>query len=192
MNLPMSLHLRGHHPGVQCFSTSVVRPFAKLVRLPVQLYGIKGCYATALYYAASEQNKPEQVEKELLRVAQILKEPQMASLKSLSSITAEERFSPLTSNTTNLLAENGHMSNTPGVMPAFPTVSVHRGEVPCTVTTASPLDEATLTKLKMVLKSFLSKDQVMGGMMVPTGEKYVGMSVKHKIWKLSKAMQKIL
>uniref|UniRef100_A0A8D1E092 Oligomycin sensitivity conferral protein n=1 Tax=Sus scrofa TaxID=9823 RepID=A0A8D1E092_PIG len=191
MNLPMSLHLRGHHPGVQCFSTSVVRPFAKLVRPPVQLYGIKGCYATALYYAASEQNKPEQVEKELLRVAQILKEPQMASLKSLSSITAEERFSPLTSNTTNLLAENGHMSNTPGVMPAFPTVSVHRGEVPCTVTTASPLDEATLTKLKMVLKIKIDPS-VMGGMMVPTGEKYVGMSVKHKIWKLSKAMQKIL
>lgn len=36
---------------------------------PVQIYGIEGRYATALYSAASKQNKLEQVEKELLRVA---------------------------------------------------------------------------------------------------------------------------
>ena len=35
---------------------------------PVQIYGIEGRYATALYSAASKQNKLEQVEKELLRV----------------------------------------------------------------------------------------------------------------------------
>lgn len=38
----------------------------------------------------------------------------------------------------DLLAENGRLSNTPGVVSAFSTImSVHRGEVPCTVTTAS-------------------------------------------------------
>lgn len=95
---------------VRCFSTSVVRPFAKLVRPPVQIYGIEGRYATALYSAASKQNKLEQVEKELLRVAQILKEPKVAAsimnpyvkrsvkVKSLSDMTAKEKFSPLTSN----------------------------------------------------------------------------------------------
>ena len=52
------------------------------------------------------------------------------------------------------------------------------------VTTVPPLDEATLAELKTVLKSFLSKGQVlklevkiepsiMGGMIVRTGEKYV-------------------
>ncbi|KAI2596029.1 hypothetical protein G5576_103684, partial [Homo sapiens] len=135
---------------VRCFSTSVVRPFAKLVRPPVQVYGIEGRYATALYSAASKQNKLEQVEKELLRVAQILKEPKVAAsvlnpyvkrsikVKSLNDITAKERFSPLTTNLINLLAENGRLSNTQGVVSAFSTMmSVHRGEVPCTVTSAS-------------------------------------------------------
>ncbi|OWK00545.1 ATP5O, partial [Cervus elaphus hippelaphus] len=168
---------------VRCFSTSVVRPFAKLVRPPVQIYGIEGRYATALYSAASKQNKLEQVEKELLRVG----------LLFYSQDVRED-----------LLAENGRLNNTPAVISAFSTMmSVHRGEVPCTVTTASPLDEATLTELKTVLKSFLSKGQVlklevkidpsiMGGMIVRIGEKYVDMSAKTKIQKLSRAMREIL
>ena len=40
-------------------------------------------------------------------------------------------------------------------------MSVHRGEVPCTVTTASPLDDAVLSELKTVLKSFLSPNQIL-------------------------------
>ena len=100
----------GRSQQVRCFSTSVVRPFAKLVRPPVQIYGIEGHYATALYSAASKQNKLEQAEKELLRVGQILKEPKMAAslmnpyikrsvkVKSLNDMTAKEKFSPLTSN----------------------------------------------------------------------------------------------
>ncbi|XP_036983108.1 ATP synthase subunit O, mitochondrial [Artibeus jamaicensis] len=200
---------------VRCFSTSVARPFAKLVRPPVQVYGVEGRYATALYSAASKQNKLEQVEKELLRVAQILKDPKMASsimnpyvkravkVKSLNDMTAKEKFSPLTSNLINLLAENGRLTSTPAVVSAFSTMmSVHRGEVPCTVTTASPLDEATLSELKTVLNSFLSKNQIlklevktdpsiMGGMIVRIGEKYVDMSAKTKIQKLSKALREV-
>ena len=38
----------------------------------------------------------------------------------------------------DLLAENGRLGNAQGVISAFSTImSVHRGEVPCTVTTAS-------------------------------------------------------
>lgn len=162
---------------VLCFSTSVARPFAKLVRPPVQVYGIKGGCASALYSAASKQNKLEQVEKELLRVAQILKEPKMAALmlnpfakrsvkeKSPSGMTT--KFSP--SRPPDPFAENGHLTNTPDVISTFSALmSVHHGEVPCTVTTAFPLDEAILSQLKTkqnnnknpVLNSFLSKSQI--------------------------------
>ncbi|XP_032273676.1 ATP synthase subunit O, mitochondrial-like [Phoca vitulina] len=183
---------------VRCFGMTVVRPFPKLVRPPVQVYGIEGRYATALYSAASKQNKLEQVEKELLRVVQVLKEPKMAAsimnpymkrsvkVKSLNDMSAKEMFSLLTSNLISLLAENGRLDSTPGVISAFSTMmSIHRGEVPCTVTTGSPLDEATLTELKTVLKSFLSKGlvlklevkpdpSVMGGMIVRIGERCAG------------------
>ncbi|XP_055470979.1 ATP synthase subunit O, mitochondrial [Psammomys obesus] len=201
---------------VRSFSTSAVRPFAKLVRPPVQIYGIEGRYATALYSAASKQNKLDQVEKELLRVGQLLKDPKVSlavlnpyikrsiKVKSLKDITTKEKFSQLTANLMNLLAENGRLGNTQGVISAFSTImSVHRGEVPCTVTTASPLEEEVLTELKLVLKSFLSQGQVlklelktdpsvMGGMIVRIGEKYVDMSTKSKIQKLSQAMRELL
>ncbi|KAL4840915.1 hypothetical protein H8958_013715 [Nasalis larvatus] len=164
----------------------------------------------------SWQSKLEQVEKELLRVAQILKEPKVAAsvlnpyvkrsvrVKSLNDITAKERLSRLTTNRINLLAENGCLSNTQGVVSAFFTMmSVHRGEVPCSVVTASPLEEATLSELKAVLKSFLSQGQVlkleaktdpsiMSEMIVRIGEKYVGMSVKTKIQKLGRAMWEVV
>lgn len=183
---------------------------------PVQVYGIEGRYATALYSAASKENKLDQVEKELLRMGQLLKDPKVSlavlnpyvkrsiKAKSLSDITTKEKFSPLTANLMNLLAENGRLGNTQGVISAFSTImSVHRGEVPCTVTTASPLDEAVLSELKTVLKSFLSEGQIlklevktdpsiMGGMMVRIGEKYVDMSTRSKILKLSKAMRELL
>lgn len=105
----------------------------------------------------------------------------------------------------NLLAENARLSNIQAVISAFSTImSVHRGEVLCTVTTASPLDEAVLSELKTVLKSFLGQGQIlklevktyqsiMGGMIVSTGEKYVDvdMSAKTKIQKLSQAMREM-
>ncbi|KAF3815077.1 hypothetical protein GH733_017353 [Mirounga leonina] len=124
-------------------------------------------------------------------------------MKNLNDVSTKERFSPITSNLINLLAENGRLDTTPGVISAFSTMmSVHCGEVPCTVTTASPLDEATLTELKTVLKSFLSKGQVlnlevktdpsiMGGMIVRIGERYADMSAKTKIQKLSRAMREV-
>ncbi|KAF6384395.1 ATP synthase peripheral stalk subunit OSCP [Rhinolophus ferrumequinum] len=124
-------------------------------------------------------------------------------VKSLNDMTTKEKFSPLTSNLMNLLAENGRLNNTPGVISAFSTImSVHRGEVPCSVTTASPLDEATLSELKTVLQSFLSKNQIlklevktdpsiMGGMIIRIGEKYVDMSAKTKIQKLSRVMREV-
>ncbi|EHH21359.1 hypothetical protein EGK_04397 [Macaca mulatta] len=180
---------------VRCFNTSVVRPFAKLVRPPVQVYSIEGRYATALYSAASKQMAASVLNHYVKRSVRV---------KSLKDITAKERFSPVTTNWINVLAENGRLSNTQGVVSAFFTMmSVHRGEVPCTVTTASPLEEAILSELKTVLKSFVSQGQVLkleaktdlsitGGMTVRIGEKYVGTSVKTKIQKLGRAMREVV
>ena len=66
-------------------------------------------------------------------------------VKSLNDMKAKERFYLLTSNLVNLLVENGHLNTIPGVISALSTaMSIHPGEVPCTVTTAPPLDESTL------------------------------------------------
>ncbi|KAM4048193.1 ATP synthase peripheral stalk subunit OSCP, mitochondrial [Anomaloglossus baeobatrachus] len=198
---------------VRSFSTSVSRPVAKLVRPPIQVFGLEGRYATALYSAASKEKKLDQVEKELNRVSTLIKDPKLSTIitnphikralkqKTVTDLVAKEKFSPLTSNFVNLLAENGRLRYTPEVIGAFAKImSAHRGEVVCSVTTASPLDEPSLTELKTALNGFLAKGEslkleiktdpsILGGMVVSIGEKYVDMSTKTKIQKLTKVMR---
>ncbi|KAG8590969.1 hypothetical protein GDO81_006989 [Engystomops pustulosus] len=198
---------------VRSFSTSVARPVAKLVRPPIQVYGLEGRYATALYSAASKEKKLDQVEKELNRVSTLIKDPKLSMIitnphikralkqKTVTDLLAKEKFSPITSNFVNLLAENGRLRYTPEVIGAFAKMmSAHRGEVLCSVTTASPLDEASLTELKTALNGFLAKGEslkletktdplILGGMVVSIGDKYIDMSTKTKIQKLTKVMR---
>ncbi|CAI5772606.1 ATP synthase subunit O, mitochondrial [Podarcis lilfordi] len=134
---------------VRHFSTSLIRPASKLIQPPIQVFGLEGRYATALYSAASKQKKLDQVEKELTRVLTLLKDPKLSVIvmnphvksavkqKTVNEILAKEKMSPVTVNFINLLAENGRLKNTPGVISAFAKImSAFRGEVLCSVTTA--------------------------------------------------------
>ncbi|OCT91261.1 ATP synthase subunit O, mitochondrial [Xenopus laevis] len=198
---------------VRSFSTSAVRPISKLVKPPIQVYGLGGRYATALYSAATKEKKLEQVEKDLTRVSTLLKDPKLSFVvtnphikrtlkqKTVGDILAKEKFSPLTLNFVNLLAENGRLNQTSDVISSFVKImSAHRGEVLCSVTTASPLDAANLTELKSALNGFLAKGEtlkletktdatILGGMIVSVGDKYIDMSTKAKIQKLTKIMK---
>nr|AFK10890.1 ATP synthase, H+ transporting, mitochondrial F1 complex, O subunit [Callorhinchus milii] len=198
---------------VRYFSTSGVRPVSKLIKPPVQVYGVAGRYATAVYSAASKQKTLDQVEKELGRIKTLMKDPKVSSIvtnphiksavkqKAMTDVLVKEKCSPLTINFVGLLAQNGRLPQAIDVVVAFEKMmSAHRGGVLCSVTTAQPLDEGNLTELKSVLNSFLKKGEVLkldsktdtsilGGMIVSIGDKYVDMSAKTKIQKLSKIMK---
>ncbi|XP_066475247.1 ATP synthase subunit O, mitochondrial [Tiliqua scincoides] len=198
---------------VRHFSTSLVRPVSKLVRPPVQVYGLEGRYATALYSAASKEKKLDQIEKELSRVLALIRDPKLSSVvmnphiksavkqKAVADAVLKEKLSPITVNFVKVLAENGRLPYTPSVISAFGKImSAYRGEVLCSVTTAQTLDEASLTELKTALNGFLAKGEVLklqtktdpsilGGMIVSIGDKYVDMCTKTKIQKLSKIMK---
>ncbi|XP_018410647.1 PREDICTED: ATP synthase subunit O, mitochondrial [Nanorana parkeri] len=199
--------------AVRSFSTSVSRPVSKLVRPPVQVFGLEGRYANALYSAAFKEKKLDQVEKELTRILTLIKDPKLSIVitnphvkrsmkqKTITDLFTKEKFSPITTNFVNLLAENGRLSKTTSVISSFAKImSAHRGEVPCSITTASPLDEATLTELKSALNGFLAKGEslkletkmdptILGGMLVGIGDKYIDMSTRTKIQKLTKIMK---
>ncbi|KAB5576857.1 hypothetical protein PHYPO_G00203330 [Pangasianodon hypophthalmus] len=172
---------------VRQLSTSVVRPAAKLIKPPIQVYGVEGRYATALYSAASKQKSLEKVEQELGRVASLIKDPKLSSIvlnphikrsikqKTVSDALNKAKLSPITVNLINVLADNG-------------------------LTTAQPLDEANLAELKVALNGFLAKGEtikletkcdpsILGGMIVSIGDKYVDMSTKSKIQKLTKLIR---
>ncbi|XP_073702231.1 ATP synthase subunit O, mitochondrial [Garra rufa] len=198
---------------VRQFSTSVIRPVAKLVRPPIQVYGVEGRYATALFSAASKQKSLDKVEQELGRVTSLIKDPKLSSVvmnphvkrsikqKTFIDAMTKAKLSPITINLINVLAENGRLTLTPDVISAFSKMmSAHRGEVTCSVTTAQPLDEANLAELKVALNGFLSKGEtikletksdpsILGGMIVSIGDKYVDMSTKTKIQKLTKLIR---
>ncbi|KAM8976992.1 ATP synthase peripheral stalk subunit OSCP, mitochondrial [Pelodytes ibericus] len=200
---------------VRSFSTSVVRPVSKLVKPPIQIFGLEGRYATALYSAASKEKKLDQVEKELTRLSAVIIDPKVSSIiinphikrnlkqKALGDILAREKLSPIMVNFINLLAENGRLNRSADIISSFAKImSAHRGEVLCSVTTSSPLDEANLAELKTALTGFLAKGEILkletktdssilGGMIVSIGDKYIDMSTKAKIQKLAKIMKSV-
>uniref|UniRef100_A0A8C5SHR6 ATP synthase peripheral stalk subunit OSCP, mitochondrial n=1 Tax=Laticauda laticaudata TaxID=8630 RepID=A0A8C5SHR6_LATLA len=183
---------------------------------PIQIYGLEGRYATALYSAASKQKKLDQVEKELTRVLAVMKDPKLSGIvmnpyvktkvkqQVVNDLLLKEKLSPLTINFVKTLAENSRLPYTTGVISAFgKMMSAYRGEILCSVTTAQTLDEASLTELKTTLNGFLAKGEtlkleiksdpsIVGGMIVSIGDKYIDMSTKTKIQKLSRIMQEVV
>uniref|UniRef100_A0A671U9N7 ATP synthase peripheral stalk subunit OSCP, mitochondrial n=1 Tax=Sparus aurata TaxID=8175 RepID=A0A671U9N7_SPAAU len=210
----MAAHMLGQQ--VRQFSTSVVRPVSKLIKVnnpPIQVYGVEGRYATALFSAASKQKKLDQVEQELGKVSTLIKDPTLSSIvmnphvkrsikqKTFGDALTKAKVSPMTINLINVLADNGRLPLTGDVITAFgKMMSAHRGEVLCSVTTAQPLDAASLSELKVALNGFLQKGEtikletksdpsILGGMIVSIGDKYVDMSTKTKIQKLTKLIK---
>ncbi|NXE03318.1 ATPO synthase, partial [Chaetorhynchus papuensis] len=202
---------------VRQLSTTAARPVSKLVKPPIQVYGLEGRYATALYSAASKQKKLEQVEKELTRVwvrCSTTRAPAGGSRgASLLPLTREGLGScdlgdsqPTGTCTAclwpwclnGILGRNSSLggwagpgTGCPEQLPSFSFSSV---------VFFQPLDEASLTELKSALNGFLSKGEVLkletktdpsilGGMIVNIGEKYVDMSTRSKIQKLTKIMR---
>ncbi|XP_069687291.1 ATP synthase subunit O, mitochondrial [Periplaneta americana] len=180
----------------------------QLVKPPVQVFGLEGRYATALFSAASKQNQLDAVEKELVKFKGTLKTDvklrefienptlkRQLKVEGLKQVASKFPLSPASSNLLVLLAENGRLKNLEGIINSFGTImAAYRGEVPCEVTTAKPLDDATKTELETALKSFLKQGEkllltvkvdpaIIGGMVVSIGDKYVDMSIASKIKK---------
>ncbi|XP_053604838.1 ATP synthase subunit O, mitochondrial [Plodia interpunctella] len=191
---------------VRSLSTSAAA--AQMVKPPVQVFGLEGRYASALYSAASKSKALDVVEKELIQFQQSIKSD--AKLKefilnptlkrsfkadALKTVATKINFSPTTSNLLALLAENGRLQKLEGVINAYKIMmSAHRGEVTCEVITAKPLDAAQKQSLEAALKKFLKGNEtlqltskvdpaLLGGMVVSIGDKYVDMSVASKVKK---------
>lgn len=193
---------------VRSFSSSVATQ--QMVKPPIQVFGVDGRYATALYSAASKQKTLSNVEKDLLKFEDLLKTDKKLSefvkdpaikrrdkAESLKAVGSKISLSKETANLLVLLAENGRLGYLNNIINTFKLLmAANRGEVPCQVTTAKPLDADMKNKLEKALKGFLSKNEkillttnvdptILGGMIVSVGDKYIDMSVATKIKKYS-------
>lgn len=115
----------------------------------------------------------------------------------MRQISKSQKYSELTSNFFDALVENGRLPKVDKVVKTFAKMmSSHRGEVLCTVTTATALDAGSQKDLKAALHGFAKKGQalnielkvdpsIMGGMVVYIGDRFVDMSTATKIRKYS-------
>lgn len=115
----------------------------QMVRPPVQVFGIEGRYATALFSAASKQKQLDAVEKELVKFQTSLKTDMKLrefienpiikrNLKAegLKAVCSKISLTPQSSNLLQLLAENGRLKKINQVINAYKTImAAHRGEV---------------------------------------------------------------
>jgi len=180
----------------------------QLVKPPIQVFGIEGRYACALYSAASKQKSLEAVEKDLISFqAAVKKDVKLhdfivnptieRSLKAhiLKDAAGQGKLNPATGFLLEVLAENGRLKKLDSVIQAYRLImAAHRGEVVCEVTTAKPLDGAQRKELEAQLKKFIKSNEtilltakvdpaIIGGMIVSIDDKYVDMSVASKVKK---------
>lgn len=178
----------------------------KLVQTPVQVYGLTGSYASALYSAASKEKSLDSVEKDLKSVKQLWEKDtkfrdffadptENANRKktAFQSVVKKNSYSKVTQNLFDTMADNGRLSKLTDVINLYlELMSAHRGEVICKVTTAKALDANTDKELKGILEGFLQQGQklylqtevdpsLVGGMTVTIGDKFIDMSLKSKI-----------
>ncbi|KAF5295971.1 hypothetical protein FQA39_LY12743 [Lamprigera yunnana] len=189
-------------------SLSTSSSLNQMIKAPIQVFGIDGRYATALYSAASKLNALEAAEKDLIKFESSMKSDvklrefianptikRQAKAEAIKAIVSKVAMNQQTGNLLQALAENGRLNKIEQVISSFKLImSAHRGEVICEVTTAKPLNDDQRKKLETVLKSFLKNKEflqltakvdpsIIGGMIVSIGDKYVDMSVSSKIKK---------
>lgn len=197
---------------------NVTRQFSsqtRLVRPPIGLFGLEGSYTNAIYSAAAKNKCLDAVESDLKKLEDTIHNDRkfreflynpLVNLNQKKEILKQIMSSKmganeLTVNLVQIMTENRRLKHLSGVSQKFTRVmQVTRGEISCTVTTASPVtDEAMKKEIVNALKGFTSKKltvsmkvdpSIQGGMVVDfDGEHYIDMSVRSKVKTYSELIQ---
>ncbi|CAL8069114.1 unnamed protein product [Calicophoron daubneyi] len=205
----------GFMKAIRCLNTSA--PLRKLVHPPIQVFGVEGRYATALYSAASKSKVLDNVEKDLKLVRETLSKDapfrefcanptlqRSAKVTAISQALDKMKVTPQTKNMFVILTENGRLSRINTVLDKFDQLmSAHRGEVHCVVRTAKALDRSAENELRAALNEFLKPGEklqltmeldpaLIGGMVVSIGDRLIDMSIARKVRTYREAMEQPL
>lgn len=188
---------------LRSFSTTTNKAAANI---PIQLYGLEGRYATAIYTAAAKKNQLDAVDKDFQsilsifkqekRLNDVLKNPLLTKEQkknAVNELAVKRNANELTVNALNLLAENGRLGRLHGIAKAMGDIMrAHKGEISAKVTTAKQLDNSQLKELQSVLQAFVKQGHklqletkvdpsLIGGMVVELGDRYIDLSLASKL-----------
>ncbi|ODV88658.1 hypothetical protein CANCADRAFT_27658 [Tortispora caseinolytica NRRL Y-17796] len=180
---------------------------------PVQLYGVDGTYASALFTAAAKTSSLDAVAKSLQALQNtIAKDAKLPGILSDPALSVKDKEAVVeilsksvgadktTSNLLKVLADNNRLGLISQVADKFSLLMrAFRGEVSATITSAQPLDSRTVSRLESAIsKSSIVGEgkklrvsnkvdpSILGGLVVEVGDRTVDLSISSKIAKLNK------
>ncbi|KAF6010019.1 ATP synthase F0 subcomplex subunit OSCP atp5 [Brettanomyces bruxellensis] len=195
---------------VRCLATAV-----KSVKPPVELFGLDGTYASALYTAAAKNNSLDKSFASMSKLSETInKDPKVMWILSNPSLSAGSRkevvsvlsqqlsLDPMVSNLLTVLAENNRLEIFKEVSKKFALLNdAHNGVVEARIVSAKALDERVLAKLDRAIShsKFVQNGQhlkiknevdpsILGGLIVEVGDRSVDLSVQTKVIKLNRAI----
>ena len=197
------------------FVRSLATASAAAVKPPVQLYGLDGTYATALFTAAAKDSSVDKTFQSVQKLNEaiandsklgfILANPAL-SLDSrkqvISTISSTLKLEPIVTNLLSVLSENNRLELFTHIAKQFSILnSAYNGVVEATVISAKPLDSKTLQRLQKAIQGskFVGsgkslkianevKPEILGGLIVEVGDNSVDLSVSAKVNKLNKVL----
>ena len=173
---------------------------------------LAGRYASALFGLARDERQIDAVSRSLELLAQALVDSRdFAELvssplvsrqdagKAFDAIGRELSLDPITTNFIGVLARNGRKNQLQNVIRAFRRFAAdHRGETTAEVTSAHPLNDGQVARLKANLKARVGRDvsidarvdpALLGGMVVRLGSQMIDASIRTKLNNLALAMK---
>ena len=192
-----------------------IEGFSKMVQPKLQLFGVHARYANALFSVASKEKKLDNVAKELTQIQNLigsndnfqafLKDPTIPrhkKKKQVESMMQEAKFSNPVSGLFSILAENGRLPDTLGVIESYQKLmSAHRNEVQACVVSADPLSASELKQVEKALAQRIDKEEkllletkvdptILGGLKVHIGTMFIDLSLETKIKKIHAILSK--
>jgi F-type H+-transporting ATPase subunit delta len=173
---------------------------------------LAGRYASALFDLARDEKQIDAVSRSLDTVGQALSESRDFDQLVISPLIDREdagdafaavaqqlQLDPITTNFLGVLARNGRKNQLRPVIRAFKKFAAdHRGETTAEVTTAHPLNDDQVTRLKEQLRGRAGRDvtiearvdqNILGGIVVRLGSQMIDGSLRTKLNRLATAMK---
>jgi F-type H+-transporting ATPase subunit delta len=173
---------------------------------------LAGRYATALFGLARDEKQIDAVSRSLETVeAALADSPDFRTLassplidraeagKAMRALTPTLGVDPISAKFLGVLADNGRLRELKTVIKTFRQLAAReRGETTAEVTSARPLDDEQVARLKANLKDRLGRDvvidakvdpEILGGIIVRHGSQMIDASIRTKLNTLANAMK---
>ena len=173
---------------------------------------LAGRYATALFGLARDEQQIDAVGRSLDTLEAAMTESadfkalvssplinRAEAGKAIRALTPALGIDPISARFLGVLADNGRLSELKSVIKAFRKLAAdNRGETAAEVTSAFPLNDDQVARIKSSLKARLGRDvaidakvdpQLLGGLVVRLGSQMIDASIRTKLNNLALAMR---